>query len=637
MISITVSGEVLPVDKDTSINFVVDSDYFNLEYLSGTHTYSFVIPYTGASKKVFGFEHMPEVYKNNFINTYDCQISFKGFTLISGKLILQRCTSKGYEVFVTSNTSILAEIKEVTLPELFSIKIIGYLDRNTQLVQEGYTPVADLFASDDFQQILTRTNEDSVVFDDSVFCISTTYLLEQLFAALGYEMEMILRFPAEQYKSVMWFTDHPNNGLYWDTAYDIAPPSLTVSTFLNALARNFGIFTYFDTVQNKVTLMDIHSLPGYLYYENNYGFKYLDVLSIESSEKGHIDKVSFSHNTKQGDPKPTLNGTVDTYQDLPPVNFASGETYYVRANTSWYKSIDLLWQPILGFNRYPKEVVFREGDQKMEINTGVDPVYMVNRGKIIKQSSFDLVRPIEPTNTPGYLGVQIRYDDTDPNNEPLPDIEDLMEVEIYYKDNNVEVRRRGLITSHARTHSQGEEHFLNIGTNIPLTFPIQEELDGEFEFEFTYGFRYFPEITGDKSGRIGHLNHSNFPDYQPIDDYEGNNYNYVTATNYQTSNPQIRLSNRQDNQIQYSLIWDDEEGLYETFHKRAMLFLANCKLIKIKPKMTIADIISYQPFSWYQTNNFHYLPKKLTYKLTHDGIKDVKMEARVPKEGAVLE
>ncbi|MEH0153748.1 hypothetical protein V6R21_06340 [Limibacter armeniacum] len=620
MISLLVNNIELPLDSSAQIPFNIDSDYFNLEYIPGSHTYTFNVPFSKEARKAFGYEDQFVQDDNIFTQSFDAEIRYHGISLMSGKLKVQRISSSGFSVFVLANTSILADIKDTPMPELFKIKVIGYLTAGGPLTQAGYTPVWDLFTSDDFQQINTRTEEKSDVNSVQYFYASATYILEQLFESIGYTVSYDLRYDKEQYQNVMFVCDEDHIPLYEDTAYDIAPPGMTAGQFLNIWSRSWGAFPYIDTLNKEVVMLDLYTMIGRSYGAVGYGEQELAADAEYVPEPAHLDNITFNHETVQEGEQPSMDNAVSTINDLPGANFANEAIYYVEANAAWYVSNGQFWEPFEGFNLYPKVVKFRDGDQVKEVKTGVEPIYMTKRAIFQTYDEWNYIA----ANESGYLTIKFYLLDED----PLTQYAVGREIEYFYDDGETKVRKRGLILELERS-VVGDVHLLHIETNIVFNWAEKGRVAGGYESYFASNFRAFPEVTGDKKKYYGHYNHSTWAEYEPIDDYQGYSYNYVTATNYQLSNPQKRIYNRNGNAIQFSLVWHGPEGLYERFHKRPTEFHSNARVHKRKPIMSLADIMNYKPYKLQRINNMGYYPKRLRFTLKHTGIENVEMEARV--------
>ncbi|MEH0156412.1 hypothetical protein V6R21_19850 [Limibacter armeniacum] len=624
MISLLVNNIELPLDSSAQIPFNIDSDYFNLEYIPGSHTYSFNVPFSKEAREAFGYEDRFVQEDNIFTQSFSAEIRYHGISLMSGNLKVQRISSSGFSVFVLASTAILSDIKDTPLPELFSIKVIGYNPAGGQISQPGYTPVWDLFVSDDFQQILSRTNEKSDVFNEQIFSVSATYVLEKLFESIGYTVSYDLKYPKEQYQNVMFLCDQQHETLYEDTAYDIAPPGMTAGKFLNIWSRSWGAFPYIDTFNKEVKMLDLYKMIGRSYGEGGYGEQYLKGSDERQPEPAHLDSVTFNHETTQEGEQPNMENTVVTFSDLPGANFVNGAIYFVEANASWYQSNGSFWEPFASFNLYPKTVKIRDGENKKEIKTEVDPVYMTKRGITFSFDEWNYIAADEGT----YLTIKISYTDPDASNIPLPQLAAGREIEYFYDDGETKVKKRGLIQNLERVHSN-DVHLLHIETNIKFTWTEKGRVAGGYESYFASNFRAFPEVTGDKKKYYGHYNHSSWAEYEPIDDYQGYSYNYLTATNYQFSNPQKRIYNRAGNPIEFSLLWHGSEGLYEQFLKRPIEFQANARVHKLKPDMNLAEVLNYRPYMLQQLNGMGYYPKKMKFTLKHSGVENVELEARV--------
>lgn len=99
MIEILVVGTPLVLYKDTTINIEYNNAMFASGTIEGDITYSFDIPIKG-NERTLGFEHLPYVKSHR---KYDCTININGINLVTGKLVVQKVTSKRYSVAVIVN------------------------------------------------------------------------------------------------------------------------------------------------------------------------------------------------------------------------------------------------------------------------------------------------------------------------------------------------------------------------------------------------------------------------------------------------------------------------------------------------------------------------------------------------------
>jgi hypothetical protein len=130
-VQIQVFGQFLDLSPDARIQVSLSSPFFSTDYIAGSLSYEFTLPFTDKNHRILGYIFDEKVSKIN--QNMPCQLFIQGTPWKDGILYLKRITSKGYQVYVAMDAGLLKEkiagkdLSEIGLP-VIHLKDIGSTD-----------------------------------------------------------------------------------------------------------------------------------------------------------------------------------------------------------------------------------------------------------------------------------------------------------------------------------------------------------------------------------------------------------------------------------------------------------------------------------------------------------------------------
>lgn len=293
------------------MNFIINAKFWELDFLKGNRTFTFKLPCTPNNQDIFNFaEDIPNSNKDIF-KDYTAEIHYNGTFLYSGKFKLRTANKNYYDGFFKFEAADIADYAETSIRELLKNEV--HIFPNTDLITlNDYTGIDSnivfptcKFGNDIFNRY-TGINFDYNTLDlnDGTFVafLKLHYVINMLFQKIGYTLEnpdWHTRYP-DISKVTIWNNKELEmlitasyeailitNDLAFYSSYGFVNakllimsialptklrlaelvPNYTVSTFLNAVRKLFGLHFSFNNTFKTVKISffkDIFNQENYI-------------------------------------------------------------------------------------------------------------------------------------------------------------------------------------------------------------------------------------------------------------------------------------------------------------------------------------------------------------------------------------